>query len=62
MNSIDRSRRIYEAMLLRGFNNSFHTVTELHAARVDYVFSFFFFFILTGLLVADIYLRFHDVW
>ena len=61
MNSIDRSRRIYEAMLLRGFDNVFHTVTEFQAARIDGVFSFFFFLMLVGLLVADICLRFHNV-
>ena len=60
INSIDRSRRIYEAMLLRGFKNSFHTVTELQAARIDYVFSFLFFFALAGLLAADLYLRFYN--
>ena len=60
INSIDRSKRIYEAMLLRGFKESFHTVTELKTARVDVVFSFFFFFILAVLLVGDIYLRFQN--
>jgi cobalt/nickel transport system permease protein len=61
INSIDRSKRIYEAMLLRGFEESFHTVTELKASRIDYVFSFFFFCILVGLLIGDLYLRFHNV-
>ena len=60
INSIDRSKRIYEAMLLRGFKESFHTVTELKTARVDYVFTFFFFLILALLLIGDIYLRFHN--
>jgi cobalt/nickel transport system permease protein len=60
INSIDRSKRIYEAMLLRGFKESFHTVTELKATRIDFVFSFFFFFILVTLLAGDIYLRFHN--
>lgn len=61
INSIDRSKRIYEAMLLRGFNGVFHTVTELKAARRDVFFGVLFFFILACLLAADIRLRFHNV-
>ena len=60
INSIDRSRSIYEAMLLRGFNGVFHTVTELKATRGDMLFSVFFALLLCGLLSADIYLRFRN--
>ena len=55
INSFDRSRRIYEAMLLRGFEGSFHTVTELRGSRRDLVFVLLFFCLLLGLLVSDLY-------
>lgn len=55
INSIDRSHRIYEAMLLRAFNGEFHTVAELRARPADFVFSAVFFSILAGLLCADIW-------
>lgn len=34
----DRSRRVYEAMILRGFHGSFHTLRRFHASRRDRVF------------------------
>ena len=61
INSIDRSKRIYEAMLLRGFHGAFHTVADLNAARRDVFFGTVFFSVLMCLLTADIYLRFHNV-
>ena len=61
INSIDRSKRIYEAMLLRGFNGMFHAVADLNAARRDVFFGVLFFSVLMCLLTADIYLRFHNV-
>ncbi|MCL1985578.1 MAG: cobalt ECF transporter T component CbiQ [Betaproteobacteria bacterium] len=61
INSIDRSQRIYEAMLLRGFNGIFHTVTELKAARSDVLFAVLFFSTLVCLLAADICLKFRNV-
>lgn len=61
INSIDRSRRIYESMLLRGFDSKFHTVTELKAGRGDMIFAVVFSLTLACLLTADIYLRLHNV-
>jgi cobalt/nickel transport system permease protein len=57
VNSLDRSARIYEAMLLRGFTGVFHTVTEWNATRRDFFFGVFFFSILICLLTTDIFLR-----
>jgi cobalt/nickel transport system permease protein len=57
INSLDRSRRIYEAMLLRGFAGAFHTVTALKASSRDLVFGAAFSALLAGLLAADVYLR-----
>lgn len=54
-NSMDRSRRIHEAMLLRGFNGEFHTVTDLAANPRDFIFSAVFFLVLVSLLLADFY-------
>ncbi len=54
VNSIDRSHRIYEAMLLRCFSGRFHVVAELEATTRDIVFAVFFLFILVCLLFADI--------
>lgn len=61
INSIDRSKRIYEAMLLRGFTGTLHTVTELRPARGDFFFTALFFSVLACLLAADIYLRGRNV-
>ena len=61
VNSIDRSRNIYEAMLLRGFRDSFHTAAELEATRSDAVFMAAFSFFLLCLLAADTYLRLYNV-
>lgn len=61
INSIDRSHRIYEAMLLRGFTGTFHTVTELKAGTRDIVFTASFFFILVCLLSTDIYVTYCNV-
>lgn len=57
VNSLDRSRRIYEAMLLRGFNGEFHTVAELKTAGRDILFGSAFFITLAALLAADFYFR-----
>jgi cobalt/nickel transport system permease protein len=54
VNSYDRSRRIHEAMLLRGFNGVFHTVAELRAGRRDRLFCVFFFTILLGIAGLDL--------
>lgn len=61
VNSLDRSRRIYEAMLLRGFRGTFHTVADLKAAWRDIVFTAAFFCILACLLFADIRLGYSHV-
>lgn len=60
INSIDRSRNIYEAMLLRGFTGEFRTVTEFKATRGDVAFGTLFSVLLFCLLLADVYLRFHN--
>lgn len=59
--SIDRSKVIYESMLLRGFNGVFHTVTEVKTTRNDFFFTVFFFSILVCLLGLDVYLRLRHV-
>lgn len=58
INSLDRSRRIHEAMLLRGFKGTFHTVTDLKAGTGDIIFAALFFSTLVCLLFADIYLKY----
>lgn len=61
VNSIDRSRRIHEAMLLRGFTGELLPVTELRARRRDIVFALLFFPALACILAADIRMGFHNV-
>ncbi len=53
INAIDRSRRIYEAMLLRGFGGTFRTATELRGSPADVLFSALFFCALGGILLLD---------
>ncbi|MCC8193425.1 MAG: cobalt ECF transporter T component CbiQ [Deltaproteobacteria bacterium] len=53
INSIDRSQRIYEAMLLRGFQGRYFTVAELKAAPRDCIFALLFLCALVALLYAD---------
>ncbi|MCC8189337.1 MAG: cobalt ECF transporter T component CbiQ [Planctomycetes bacterium] len=53
INAIDRSHRIYEAMLLRGFDGTFHTVTELRSRRRDRIFLLVFFLFLAAVLLLD---------
>lgn len=55
VNGIDRSRRIYEAMLLRGFDGTFHTVTELKRTPRDTAFALAFFLVLGCLVFLDVY-------
>jgi cobalt/nickel transport system permease protein len=55
VNAIDRSKRVYESMLLRGFNGRFHTATELHSSPADKVFAGGFFLSLAGILLLDIF-------
>jgi cobalt/nickel transport system permease protein len=57
INAIDRSHRIYEAMILRGFNGIFHTVMEFKGGSADIVFTLNFFVFLGSLLFLDIYLK-----
>jgi cobalt/nickel transport system permease protein len=57
VNAIDRSRRIYEAMLLRGFDGAFHTVTEMKSTPADKRFAFLFFSALAALLSLDACLK-----
>lgn len=60
INSLARARRVYEAMLLRGFNGNFHTLAELRGASAGSAFPLLFFLILFCLLAADICLRLAD--
>ncbi len=39
LRSLDRSRRVYDAMVLRGFEGSFHSLRELHVSPRDKVFA-----------------------
>lgn len=55
VNAVDRSRRIYEAMLLRGFGGRFHTVAELRATAADAWFAALFFAALAGIMFLDAY-------
>ena len=57
VNAIDRSRRIYEAMALRGFDGAFHTVAEGKSTPADKRFAFLFFSALAALLLLDIRLE-----
>lgn len=55
INAVDRSQRIYEAMLLRGFTGTFHTVTKLRRMADDMWFLILFFAALGGLICFDLY-------
>jgi len=57
INSFDRAQRVYEAMLLRGFNGSFHTVGELRTRRRDLVFALLFTFALVLILGMELCLE-----
>lgn len=57
INAIDRSRRIHDAMLLRGFQGVFHTVTEPRGTAGDALFTVLFFVILGCLLLLDLRLE-----
>lgn len=57
INAIDRSRRIHEAMLLRGFRGTFHTVAEMKGTAADAAFVVIFFCLLGGLLALDFALK-----
>ena len=53
IHSMDRAARIYEAMLLRGFDGKFLTVTPLRTRHRDGLFLALFLLTLFGLLLAD---------
>jgi cobalt/nickel transport system permease protein len=57
VNAIDRSRRIHEAMLLRGFAGSFHTAAELRGTSADWRFAAAFFPVLGVFLFLDLCLK-----
>jgi len=57
INAVDRSRRIYEAMLLRGFAGTFHTVSELRRTPADICFLLLFFLVVGSILFLDRYLK-----
>lgn len=54
VNSFDRAQRIYEAMLLRGFNGAFHTVGEMKLSPRDGFFAVLFLLALLAVLVLDL--------
>ena len=61
INSINKSHKVYEAMLLRGFNGHFHTTAELKMHNHDIFFILSFFTVLLILLCADLYIIYcHD--
>ena len=51
--SYDRARRVYEAMLLRGFHGRFFSVVSFHARPRDAVFTLLMLAALTAILVLD---------
>ncbi|MDR0361454.1 MAG: cobalt ECF transporter T component CbiQ [Planctomycetota bacterium] len=57
INAVDRSRRIYEAMLLRGFNGTFNTVAELRRTSADVWFLLLFFAAVGSILFLDRHLK-----
>ncbi len=57
INALDRSRRIYEAMLTRGFAGKFHTVADLGGTHSDIGFLLLFSLIPCGLLFLDLCLE-----
>lgn len=56
--SFDRSVRVYEAMLLRGFSGRFRSVTAFRATSRDAVFAVAAFAGAAGLVAFDLYLEF----
>ena len=54
INAVDRSRRIHEAMVVRGFTGVFNTVAELKSGAADYRFALPFFLVLGGILFFDL--------
>lgn len=56
--SFDRSIRVYEAMLLRGFSGRFQSVTAFRATARDAVFAVAAFAGMAGLVAFDLYLEF----
>ncbi len=55
VNAIGRSRRVYEAMLLRGFAGHFRTASELRGSKADAWFATAFFLVLGGILLCDFF-------
>ena len=53
VNAVDRSRKIYEAMLLRGFNGTFHTVAEFRRTPADIRFLILFLVVAGSFLLLD---------
>ncbi len=53
VNALARSKRIHEAMLLRGFAGTFRTAAELRRSRGDLWFGGAFFLVLCGVLLFD---------
>lgn len=55
VNAVERSRRMYEAMALRGFAGTFHTVTDMNGSRRDVLFGAVFFAVLGGIMLFDLH-------
>lgn len=55
--SFDRAARVYEAMLLRGFDGSFHGLAVFRLSAGDIAFGLIFLLLLAGLTFFDLYPR-----
>ena len=58
VHSFDRSVRVYEAMILRGFSGRFQSVTAFRATSRDAVFAVAAFACMVCLVAFDLYLEF----
>ena len=58
VHSFDRSVRVYEAMILRGFSGRFQSVTAFRATSRDSVFALAAFACMVCLVAFDLYLEF----
>lgn len=55
LRSLDRSARVYEAMLLRGFSGNFRSLAEFHASAGSIVFAATVFSATGGIMLYDLY-------
>jgi len=55
VNSFDRSSRVYQAMVLRGFQGRFVSVVRFKARRRDALFAFLWLTATAGLVLMDFF-------